>query len=204
MIMMSNEQFSNKPLNILKASLPFLPGTAQKFVSYYIKIEEFNLLCNNLNDELDNDLRACDNDTPPNPNDLVKAIKPYLNNSERELVDMFLNMTRALNMYTTYKSLPSLYNEKPVDTPSSADTIILNTNMADSADNSEAATSDIPIDFTNESQNITTNDANNAECTNMNSNNTNNGGVNIEMLKNMLSPAQRAMFDTYSAMLNNG
>lgn len=164
--MMSNEQISNKPLNILKASLPFLPGTAQKLLSYYIKIEEFNILCNNLNAEIDNDVKACDNDSPPNPNDLVKAIKPYLNNSEKELVDMFLNMTNALRMYTTYKSLPAIYNN---------------------------STSDTDNQNTSHAEDTTNNDNGKFKDNN----------INIEMLKNMLSPNQRAMFDTYSAMLNN-
>lgn len=221
---MPNEQFSNKPINILKASLPFLPGTAQRFISYYIKIEEFNILCNNLNDEIDNDIRACENNNYPNPNDLVNAIKPYLNNSERELVDMFMNMTTALNMYTAYKSLPNMYNSKPNTDVNEKkystetfhntenDSAFVNTveNNSDSTDNSNKYNSVNNTDsnfndsLTNNSDNNSNGNSNNNSINNSINNSTNNfNNINIDMLKNMLSPSQRAMFDTYSSMLNN-
>lgn len=181
---MPNEHFSNKPINILKASLPFLPGNAQRFISYYIKIEEFNILCNNLNDEIDNDVRACENDSSANSNDLVNAIKPYLNNSERELVDMFINMTNALNMYTAYKSLPNLYSGKSEEDIS----------ISESKENYEPETYSNNGNYAND--NFDSNNSNN-------NNNSNFNNINIDMLKNMLSPSQKAMFDTYSSMLNN-
>jgi hypothetical protein len=166
---MPNEHFLNKSLNILKASLPFMSGNSQRFISYYIKVEEINILCNSLNDEFENDLKTCENCTSGNLCELVAAIKPYLNNTESELVDMFLNMINALNMYTTYKSFPDLYNF-----------------------------------YSDENQEIT-HDDNDIKHTsnNLNNNKSMSSTINIDMLKNMLSPSQRAMFDTYSSMLNN-
>lgn len=220
---MPNEHFSNKPINILKASLPFLPGTAQRFISYYIKIEEFNILCNNLNDEIDNDIRACENNNYPNPNDLVNAIKPYLNNSERELVDMFMNMTTALNMYTAYKSLPNMYNSKP-NTDVNVNEKKYNSEMSHNIENNSAFVNtadsnndsvDNSINYNNINNNADSNfndslnnnsddRSNDSSNDSPNSNSNNNfNNINIDMLKNMLSPSQRAMFDTYSSMLNN-
>lgn len=195
---MQNEQILNKHINILKASLPFLPGNAQRFISYYIKIEEFNILCSNIDDEIDNDLRACANDNSPNPNDLVNAIKPFLNSNERELVDMFLNMTRAINMYNAYKSLPNLFNDK----------VNGNDNFSDENYDSETYNNRDNNYHSVNNANIFNNNNNSSNDNNGNNSNNNNGNdinfnnVNIDMLKNMLSPSQRAMFDTYSSMLN--
>lgn len=207
---MPNEQFLNKHINILKASLPFLPRNAQRFISYYIKIEEFNILCSNLDDEIDNDIRACANDNSPNPNDLVNAIKPFLNSNERELVDMFLNMTRAINMYNAYKSLPNLFNDKVnQDVNINEENYETETyNNKNNNNNSFNGSNFANINNNNENNFSNSDNSSNVNNSNGNNSNVNSGNeinfnnVNIDMLKNMLSPSQRAMFDTYSSMLN--
>lgn len=155
--------YSQKSINILKASLPFIPVNMQKTVSNYIKIEEFNNMIKNLNSSIDDTLQACEfdskeNKTNFNSQDLLSAIKPYLNKSEIELVNMIVNFSKAYNMYNSYGLNNINFNN-------------LNSNNTQSFDDKNE--------------------------------NPDSDKSNIETLKSMLSPNQRAMFDTYLNLLNN-
>lgn len=195
--MSSNDLFSNKPLNILKASLPYVPSTMQKVISYYIKIEEFNIMRNSFNTSHDNLLSACDNGSDNNhknkPIELINAVKPYLNTEEKNLIDMFMNMVNAFNMYNTYKSLnlpalrPESFNFNNPDGP------VYNSGNKSDASNIENDSFINGTDYDNDNPN---NKRSNSSPDNIPAN------IDIDALKNMLSPSQRAMFDTYSSLLN--
>lgn len=195
--MSSNDLFSNKPLNILKASLPYVPSTMQKVISYYIKIEEFNIMRNSFNTSPDDLLSACDNGSDNNhknnPIELINAVKPYLNSEEKNLIDMFMNMVSAFNMYNTYKSLnlpalrPESFNFNNPDGP------VYNSGNKSDASNIE---NDSFINGTDYDNGNPDNKQSNSSPDNIPAN------IDIDALKNMLSPSQRAMFDTYSSLLN--
>lgn len=195
--MSSNDLFSNKPLNILKASLPYVPSTMQKVISYYIKIEEFNIMRNSFNTSHDNLLSACDNGSDNNhknkPIELINAVKPYLNTEEKNLIDMFMNMVNAFNMYNTYKSLnlpalrPESFNFNNPDGP------VYNSGNKSDASNIENDSFINGTDYNNDNPD---NKQSNSSPDNIPAN------IDIDALKNMLSPSQRAMFDTYSSLLN--
>ncbi len=195
--MSSNDLFSNKPLNILKASLPYVPSTMQKVISYYIKIEEFNIMRNSFNTSHDNLLSACDNGSDNNhknkPIELINAVKPYLNTEEKNLIDMFMNMVNAFNMYNTYKSLnlpalrPESFDFNNPDGP------VYNSGNKSDASNIENDSFINGTDYDNDNPN---NKQSNSSSDNIPAN------IDIDALKNMLSPSQRAMFDTYSSLIN--
>ena len=195
--MSSNDLFSNKPLNILKASLPYVPSTMQKVISYYIKIEEFNIMRNSFNTSPDDLLSACDNGSDNNhknnPIELINAVKPYLNTEEKNLIDMFMNMVNAFNMYNTYKSLnlpalrPESFNFNNPDGP------VYNSGNKSDASNIENDSFINGTDYNNDNPD---NKQSNSSPDNIPAN------IDIDALKNMLSPSQRAMFDTYSSLLN--
>lgn len=195
--MSSNDLFSNKPLNILKASLPYVPSTMQKVISYYIKIEEFNIMRNSFNTSPDDLLSACDNGSDNNhknnPIELINAVKPYLNSEEKNLIDMFMNMVSAFNMYNTYKSLnlpalrPEAFNFNNPDGP------VYNSGNKSDASNIENDSFINGTDYNNDNPD---NKQSNSSPDNIPAN------IDIDALKNMLSPSQRAMFDTYSSLLN--
>lgn len=191
---------STKNLNILKASLPFMPVVMQRAVSNFVKIEEFNNMFNDLNSSLDNTLNTCaleaqESKQSFNPSDFLCAIKPYLDKKEVELINMFMNLTKAYNIYNLSgmknNSESNLENTSNLnfDTFLNNSSVSANPNTSDSRDissNSNASNNpDIP----------------NSSDTSNNSENTNN--INIEALKSLLSPSQRAMFDSYSALLND-
>lgn len=195
--MSSNDLFSNKPLNILKASLPYVPSTMQKVISYYIKIEEFNIMRNSFNTSPDDLLSACDNGSDNNhknnPIELINAVKPYLNSEEKNLIDMFMNMVNAFNMYNTYKSLnlPALRPESfNFNNP---DGTLYNSGNKPDASNIENDSFINGTDYNNDNPD---NKQSNSSPNNIPAN------IDIDALKNMLSPSQRAIFDTYSSLLN--
>lgn len=195
--MSSNDLFSNKPLNILKASLPYVPSTMQKVISYYIKIEEFNIMRNSFNTSHDNLLSACDNGSDNNhknkPIELINAVKPYLNSEEKNLIDMFMNMVSAFNMYNTYKSLnlPALRPE--AFNFNNPDGTLYNSGNKSDASNIENDSFINGPDYDNDNPD---NKQSNSSPNNIPAN------IDIDALKNMLSPSQRAIFDTYSSLLN--
>ena len=195
--MSSNDLFSNKPLNILKASLPYVPSTMQKVISYYIKIEEFNIMRNSFNTSPDDLLSACDNGSDNNhknnPIELINAVKPYLNSEEKNLIDMFMNMVNAFNMYNTYKSLnlPALRPE--AFNFNNPDGTLYNSGNKSDASNIENDSFINGTDYNNDNPD---NKQSNSSPDNIPAN------IDIDALKNMLSPSQRAMFDTYSSLLN--
>lgn len=195
------DNYSQKSINILKASLPFMPINMQKMVSSYIKIEEFNHMVKNLNSSIDDTLHACEleakeNKTSFNPQDLFCAIKPYLSKNEIELINMVMNFSKAYNIYNTYglnnldfNNLNS--NNQSFNSTSNNNEHNLNSNNMHNFVNNNG--------FYNSNNNFNSQN----EHSNDNLNNNQNNTLNIETLKNMLSPSQRAMFDTYSALLNN-
>lgn len=255
--MFSNNS-SEKPINILKASLPYIPINMQRTISYFVKIEEFNLMIQNFNDSFDDTLSACsssEDNKSFNPQGLLNAIKPYLDSNEKELIDMFYNFMNAMNIYNVYRSMPEDFksgfnfnNDNSSQNTSTSETSPEyffskhdeENNMPNQYDEPlQAASSDDIADATSNnkqyefydeniqyinseqnnaqsksncndslnsnnatSQNYSTSQTNSSYETNHNSSNSQNNGFNIETLKSLLNPSQRAMFDTYSAMLN--
>lgn len=210
-----NSPFSQKTLNILKASLPFIPSGMQRMVSNLVKIEEFNIMVQNLNDSLDSTIRACEysagnnGSNPFNSGDLISAIKPYLDDKERELIDMLLNMMNAIKIYNIFQSFPSAApsDSQNADNPDFENHEFENHGRDTEVPNDNVLSDDKvqDDDYQNyEAPDYVEADINESDSEPENSSNmTNQNGFNIESLKNLLSPSQRAMFETYSTLLNN-
>ena len=106
---------------------------------------------------------------------------------------MFMNMVSAFNMYNTYKSLnlpalrPEAFNFNNPDGP------VYNSGNKSDASNIENDSFINGTDYNNDNPD---NKQSNSSPDNIPAN------IDIDALKNMLSPSQRAMFDTYSSLLN--
>lgn len=191
---------STKNLNILKASLPFMPVVMQRAVSNFVKIEEFNNMFNDLNSSLDNTLNTCaleaqESKQSFNPSDFLCAIKPYLDKKEVELINMFMNLTKAYNIY----NLSGMKNNSESNLENTSN-LNFDTFLNNSSVSANPNTSDSRDISSNSNASNNPNIPNSSDTSN-NSENTNN--INIEALKSLLSPSQRAMFDSYSALLND-
>ena len=106
-----NNRISTKNLNILKAALPFFPVAMQKNLSYFVKINEFQNMYDNLSRSLDSGIAACEvngaGQTPFSLSDLLFAIKPYLDPAEAERINNFSQMMQMIRLYRSLGTDPS-------------------------------------------------------------------------------------------------
>lgn len=186
-------ELPTKTINILKASLPFVPSQMQRGLSYYIKIEEFNEMVQHFQEDAKSTLSACSisegEERSFNINEYLAAISPYLNKNERDMIQMITNVVQAMKLYNITKEFSwDMADVQPFPaTPAPIPP------QEKSQTEPQWQTSPDPNRFNTESNGF------NVEP---NTFNIESNSFNIETVKNMLSPSQRAMFDTYSAMLN--
>lgn len=130
---------SAKQLKIIKAAIPYIPTSEQKFMSIFVKIRELTntfQLFNRSDDEL---VSICSvPEESRNPSEMLNAIKNCCEDQEKERIDLIFNLVTATSLYNTYRK-----------------------------QNNDADTSSNNMDF-------------------------------MSIMKNMLSPEQQAIFETYS------
>lgn len=137
-------------LQMLKAAIPFMPANGQQVLSLYAKsLELSNTLRLIRRDESQNVGICSVSENKKNTTEMLNAVKKYCTDSEREMLDLFMNFFSAFRMYHTYRE-------------------------AFPAENTD------------------------------NGNISKESGINpMEALKNMLSPEQKNMFDTYSTLFSS-
>ena len=82
-------------LQMLKAALPFLSIPQQRALSLAVKCQELRRTYRLFSDEETASLGVCSLDAPPkngSPKEMLKAIRPYGNPREREVIDMAQNL----------------------------------------------------------------------------------------------------------------
>lgn len=87
---------TNRQMQIIKSSLPFIPVSDQKFMSVMVKFQELKNTIE-LFSEPDGNLCACDATDDPYENltQMISSIKTYCSDEEKEFVDMAYNMACA-------------------------------------------------------------------------------------------------------------
>ena len=113
-------------MEMLRAALPYIPVSMQKFLSIYIGLEE---LFNAIRIIREGPVLYMDalNYQPQklgNTEELVKVLRGFCSPKENELIDMFFNMSNMMNMYDQYKDMFSMFmpehNGSPAETPPAA------------------------------------------------------------------------------------
>lgn len=125
-----NDSFSNittfdslvqtQQLQIIKAAIPYIQTSEQKFLSIYVKFLELNQTIHLFNKK-DNALKACSVDTETEsptelPIRMLNDVRCYCTDSEKETIDMILNFFSAFELYRSYLDTPeakSTRNENP-------------------------------------------------------------------------------------------
>ena len=82
-------------LQMLKVALPFLSIPQQRALSLAVKFQELRRTYRLFSDEETASLGVCSLDAPPkngSPKEMLKAIRPYGNPREREVIDMAQNL----------------------------------------------------------------------------------------------------------------
>lgn len=102
-------------MEMLKAALPYIPVSMQKFLNIYLGFEElFNAISMIKNGPiLYMDSADYSKNKLGNTEELVKVLRGFCSPKENELIDMFFNMSRMMNMYDSYKDMFDMF--KPAE-----------------------------------------------------------------------------------------
>ena len=99
---------SNKQIQIIKAAIPYVSISQQKFISVYVQIEELKNTMQLFQQPDINTVGICSiPDEEKNPDDMINAIKCYCDDAEKEFLDIVLNFMSAFRLYNTYKGQSS-------------------------------------------------------------------------------------------------
>lgn len=92
----------NHHLQMMKAALPYMEVPEQKMLSVFVKINELQRTVSLFRDEEVATMGICSLEEKKSPIDMLKAIKPYGNTTEQDLIDLvsnFLQGGRLFNMF---------------------------------------------------------------------------------------------------------
>ena len=105
---MSSKSFnsdSERYMNMIKALLPYMPNSRRYQLSSILKIAEIQNAIHQFDYEQEELLSSCSTrNSPPNPTDIIGAIKDFCSDSEKETLDMFSNFLQAFQLVREYNS----------------------------------------------------------------------------------------------------
>lgn len=107
----SESQNEIRRMEMLKAALPYIPVSMQKFINIYLGFEE---LFNAINMIRNGPVLYVDNENAGknklgNMDELLKVLRGFCSPRENELIDMFFNMSKMMNMYDSYKDMFDMF-----------------------------------------------------------------------------------------------
>lgn len=89
-------------LQMMKAAIPYLPGSIQKSLSLYVKLAELQ----NVISYYQHSVSACSPSTEPHTaEEILTDLRNYGTDSQRQSLDQTLNLLNTLKMYQDYKDL---------------------------------------------------------------------------------------------------
>lgn len=95
--------FNNRNIEILKRAFPHLDNQKQRSINIILKMAELNDSVSQLSSI--SNMEACENENKrTNIEELLRSIRPVCLKKEQEIIDLFLNLTRTKDFYTTYKA----------------------------------------------------------------------------------------------------
>ena len=97
-------------LQMLKAALPYLQVSQQRFLSFTIKFEELQHTMSLFQDEDNASLGICSlpEEAPHTPLDMLEAIKPYGTTDEQSFIDLICNFIRGSRIGAQYQEMKSM------------------------------------------------------------------------------------------------
>lgn len=110
-------------MKLIKAALPYIQISEQRFLSIYLKFSEFINTIHFFSSK-DSSLTACEEQTDSQGNmmEMVTALKAVCDDKERETLDMMLNFLQAMQLYKTYSEFyktSSEFQQESDENPSS-------------------------------------------------------------------------------------
>ncbi len=101
-------------MKLIKAALPYIPVSEQRFLFIYLKFSEFMNAIQFFSHK-ESSLTACEQEDSSKENllEMVTALKNVCNDTEREALDMILNFLQAMQLYKTYSEFYKTSSEFP-------------------------------------------------------------------------------------------
>jgi hypothetical protein len=91
-------------LQMIKAAIPYINLSEQKFVSVYVKYLELMNTVSFFKVSDKNDMKACSLSADSNsPLDMLTDIRDYCNDDEKDSIDVFINILNGYQLYQTYR-----------------------------------------------------------------------------------------------------
>ncbi|MFQ8688933.1 MAG: hypothetical protein ACLRVB_12365 [Blautia sp.] len=99
-----DEMVSDGNLQMLKASMPYLPGSGQRFLSFYTKFLELKHTVD-LFSRSGTDMTACEVPSSPsaNPVNMLNDIRRFCDPSTQKNIDQIMNMMVMVQMMEVMK-----------------------------------------------------------------------------------------------------
>ncbi len=113
---------SDHRLQMMKAALPYVNVSEQRFFAIYTKAQELMNTVSFYEHSTRDDLSACslERDTS-DPLAMLQDIRAYATGPEAETIDMLINMLGAMDMYRTYQDMMAAQEEQTGDDGEKAD-----------------------------------------------------------------------------------
>jgi hypothetical protein len=165
-------------LQMMKAALPYMDVSQQRFMSYFVKVNELRRTINLFEE---GEVAAMglssprERDRSNNSLEMLNTIKAFANPSEQDLIDLIINFSQGLRMANSYPD--------PSPVPSST----------------------IPVQAQSQSEAPPNKPTGNQRQQNNNNNNNNNnpfGRMPLDQLKNFMPPDQQSRFETMQLMMS--
>lgn len=104
---------SDNKMQMLKAAIPYISATQQQVLSIYVKVLELNNTIQLVHKEESKTIGICSvSEQRKNTTEMLNAIKCYCTDTEKEMIDLFMNFFSAFRMYNTYQELMPRENTK--------------------------------------------------------------------------------------------
>lgn len=98
-------------IQMMKAALPYMSVTQQRFISYFVKFNELQRTINLFQDGEVAAMGICsagEKNTAESPIDMLNTIKPFANPAEQDFIDLILNFFQGFKLANSYQDpMPS-------------------------------------------------------------------------------------------------
>ncbi len=109
-------------LQMLKAALPYLQVSQQRFLSFSIKFQELQHTMSLLQNEDNASLGICSlpEEAPHSTLDMLEAIKPYGSTDEQGFIDLVCNFIRGSRIGAQYQEIKAMEASQNLNSETSA------------------------------------------------------------------------------------
>ncbi len=112
---------SDPHLQMLKAALPFMELSQQRFLSMVVRIQELRHTMDLYGQAQDPELEICALEkAPASPIDMLAAVKPFAPAREQDFIDVIMNFIQGFQIRRNYQEMQDSVSAQPEGGPGSS------------------------------------------------------------------------------------